>query len=114
MKFAILMTDGGGAWDELTGEEQAKVMERHRDLQRALETQGKYVASYRLAPGETARTVRRDSRGRTTISDGPFAETKEIVGGLYVIEANSLEEALDWARRARFITGSNEVREIVD
>src|SRR5687768_16344085 len=74
MRFAILMTDGGGAWDALTSAQQAEVMEKHREFQVALEADGRYVASYCLAPEAQARTVRRDAGGRTLITDGPFAE----------------------------------------
>jgi len=48
------------------------------------------------------------------VTDGPFAETKEVLGGLYVIEADSLEQPLEWAKRSRFIAGANEVRELVE
>jgi hypothetical protein len=113
MKFAILMTDGGGAWAALTPARQAEVMEEHRRFQAALEAQGKYLASYQLAPRGEARTARRDAAGEVTLTDGPFAETKEVIGGLYVIEAESLDEALEWARRSRFIAGSNEVRRVL-
>ena len=114
MKFMILMGDGGGSWDELTAAQQAEVMKQHAELRRALEAEGKFVASFRLAPRETGKTVRRDKRGRMRVTDGPFAETREVVGGLYVIRADSREEALDWAKRSRFIAGSNEVRELVE
>jgi hypothetical protein len=108
------MTDGGGAWDALSPAEQAEVMEQQRKFQQALEKAGKYVASYRLAPAARARTVRRAAGGRTHVTDGPFAETKEVLGGLYVIEAASLEEAVAWAERGRFIPGANEVRRLID
>ena len=108
------MTDGGGAWNLLTAEEQAEVMREHRRFQQALEAEGKYIASYRLAPAAAARTLRRSANGKTSVTDGPYAEIKEVIGGLYVIEADSLEEALEWARRSRFIPGSNEVRPLVD
>ena len=114
MRFMILMTDGGGAWERLSPAAQADVMEEHRRFQAALEAEGRYVASYRLGSGSQARTVRRDASGGMSVTDGPFAEAKEIVGGLYVIEADSLEEALAWAKRSRFIAGSNEVRPLAD
>ena len=112
-KFMILMGDGGGAWEELTAAEQASVIERHGAFQRALEAEGKYVGSYRVAGPESARTVRLDARGRVHLTDGPFAESKEALGGLYIIEAATLAEAVECARRCRFIPGSNEVRQIV-
>src|SRR5262245_47294611 len=114
MKYMILMTDGAGAWDRLAPAEQAEVMRKHAEFQSALEREGKYVMSARLGGAGSAKTVRRDAGGRATVSDGPFAETKEILGGFYVIEAASLEEAVAWAERGRFIPGSNEVRPLVE
>lgn len=114
MRFVILMTDGAGAWDRLTAAEQSEVMRKHSEFQAALEREGKYVLSARLGGAASARTVRRDAQGRTSTSDGPFAETKEILGGFYLIEAESLAEALVWAERGRFIPGSNEVRPLVE
>ena len=114
MRFMILMTDGAGAWDRLGPAEQAEVIRKHGEFRAALERERKYVASFRLDGAPSARTVRRDADGRTRVSDGPFAETKEILGGIYVIEADSLAEALVWAERGRFIPGSNEVRPLFE
>lgn len=114
MKFMILMTDGGGAWDRLTPAQQADVFRRHAEFQSALEREGKFVSSGRLANAREARTVCLGGDGRTLVHDGPFAETKEVLGGFYVIEAESLAEALEWAKRGRFIPGSNEVRPILE
>ncbi|HTO05772.1 MAG TPA: YciI family protein [Myxococcota bacterium] len=114
MKYAILMTDGAGAWERLTPAEQADVFRKHGEFRAALEREGKYVWSGRLDGAASARTVRRDAAGRSRVCDGPFAETKEILGGIYVIEAGSLAEALEWAERGRFIAGSNEVRPFLE
>ena len=114
MKYMILMTDGAGAWDRLSADEQAAVFRKHGEFQAALEREGKYVTSGRLDGAAAAKTVQRDARGRTKVVDGPFAETKEVLGGFYVIEAESLAEALSWAERGRFIAGSNEVRPFLE
>ena len=114
MKFMILMTDGEGAWERLDPSEQAEVFRKHGEFRRALEREGKFLGSGRLAPASAARTVRLDAAGRATVSDGPYAETKEVLGGYYLIAAKSLEEALVWAERGRFIPGSNEVRPLLE
>ncbi len=54
------------------------------------------------------------SDGRISFTDGPFAESKEVIGGFYIIEAASLEEAVEWAQRSRFIAGWNEVRALAE
>ncbi|HJW47575.1 MAG TPA: YciI family protein [Lysobacter sp.] len=79
-----------------------------------LHAQGKLLGSQQLEPAATARTIR-TRNGRTTFSDGPFAETKEMLAGFNVLEADSFEEAVriaaefPWSR-----TGSIEVRPIRD
>jgi hypothetical protein len=54
------------------------------------------------------------ANGSLSLHDGPFAESKEWLGGLYVLECASMDEALEWARRLRFIPGSIEVRPLDD
>jgi hypothetical protein len=112
MKFLLMMAGYEDTWDALSPEEQARIVGRHNAFTRDLETEGKYVCSYRLRSQADARTVRRSEDGEFVITDGPFAETKEALGGIYVIEAESMDEALEWARRSRFMVGSNEVRPI--
>jgi len=114
MRFMILMGDGAGSWDELSPAEQARVIERHGEFRRALEAEGKYVLSNRLGPTEQAKTVRLSRDGRLDVIDGPFAETKEALGGFYIIEAKDRAEAVEWAKRCRFIPGSTEVRPIFE
>lgn len=55
-----------------------------------------------------------DRDGSLTRIDGPSSSASEYIGGLHVIEADSIDEALEWAERARFMIGSNEVRQIWD
>jgi hypothetical protein len=74
---------------------------------------GAYVDGNRLQPADTATTVRvRD--GETFITDGPFIETKETLGGYFLIEAESLDEALEWAAKIPSAPyGHVEVRPVV-
>ncbi|MCW3013201.1 MAG: hypothetical protein JWO02_293 [Solirubrobacterales bacterium] len=79
----------------------------------ALQEAGVYVAGDALHPADTASTVRvRD--GERLVTDGPFAETKEWLGGYYLIDVPDLDTALDWASKMPNITyGSVEVRPIL-
>jgi hypothetical protein len=90
------------------------VLQEYDDYSQMLRDKGVYVAGEALQPVTTATTIRvRD--GQTMTTDGPFAETKEALGGFYLIEAKDLDEALDLGRQcpgAKF--GSIEVRPIVD
>ena len=67
-----------------------------------------------LQPVETARTLRR-SRGKPLVLDGPFAETKEQLGGYYLVETPDIVTALEWARRLPMAgDGAVEVRPLID
>ena len=75
---------------------------------------GVFVAGDALQPTSTATTVR-DRNGDRLVTDGPFAETKEQLGGYYLIEVDSLDDALDWAARIPSAkVGSIEVRPVMD
>jgi hypothetical protein len=63
-----------------------------------LRSQQRLISSEELAPVTTATTVQ-VRNGDTLVADGPFAETKETLGGYYLIEADSLDEAIEWAAR---------------
>ncbi len=92
----------------------AAVMAEYMTYTEDINKSGKFVAGEALQPIATATTVRiRD--GKTQITDGPFAETKEQLGGFYLVDAKDLDDATAWAAKipgARF--GSIEVRPIVD
>ena len=112
MKFLVMMTDIEGEWDRLSASEQDRVIAAHAEIEKELRAQGKFVSSSRLRPSVEAKTVRLRADGTTVVTDGPFTETKEALGGYYLIECPSMDEALRWARRLRFIVGANEVRPI--
>src|SRR5687768_1887795 len=90
------------------------VMEEYNAYTTMLRDTGRYVSGEALQPTATATTVRvRD--GQTLTTDGPFAETKEALGGFYVVEAKDLDEALEIGAACPGAKwGSIEVRPIVD
>lgn len=70
---------------------------------------GVLVCAESLADLVTATAVRVDEQGRRTVTDGPFAETREVLGGFYVIDVPDLDVALDWAARCPGSRGSGSV-----
>ena len=114
MRYMLMIYNAPGGWEKLSEEEQNSVMSEYYDYTDSLESAGILRAGAPLESVDTATTVRvRDGERLTT--DGPFAETREVLGGYYVIEVDSLDEALDHAARipgAR--NGSVEVRPIVE
>ena len=95
-------------------EQMAAEMPRWNQYTEDLQTAGVMRAGDALHGPESATTVR-ERNGETQITDGPFAETKETLGGYYLIDVADLDTALKWAARMPNITyGSVEVRPLVD
>ena len=65
-----------------------------------------------LAPVEHRKTVRKHENGNLDVTNGPAIPGPEQVGGYYIIEADSIEDAVAWAKKGRWLVGSNEVRQI--
>jgi hypothetical protein len=102
------------AWDARTETERQQIYGEYRQLIQELQAAGQYVVGDQLQPASTANTVRvRD--GKPMVTDGPFAETREQLGGFFMIEAGNLDEAQRIASRipsARM--GAIEIRPVVE
>ena len=86
------------------------IMERHFSVLRESKDRGAYRTSEAIGGTEGATTVR-VRNGTTTITDGPFAETKEVLGGFYLLDCRDLDEALEYAAKIPdSINGAVEVR----
>jgi hypothetical protein len=113
VQYMLLIYDDESIWTGMPEEERNAVMGEYFSYTEELRESGKYVAADALQPTSTAKTVQlRDGAPLTT--DGPFAETKEQLGGYYVVDVDSEEEALEWAAKipsARY--GKIEVRPVV-
>ena len=118
MKYMLLIHQGDAPtprspdeWAKLTEDEQKAV---YADYQAVSQTPG-VTPGLELAPAETATTVRVEN-GQTLTTDGPFAETKEELGGYYLYEADDLDSAIELAARipAARSGGAVEVRPIVE
>jgi hypothetical protein len=111
MRYMLLVYADENVWTD--GERQACYEESVR-LCQALQTEGRFIAANPLQPVATATSVQvRD--GKRVLTDGPFAETREQLGGFFLIEANDLDEAIAVAGRipgAR--KGTIEVRPLLD
>jgi len=112
MRFAICMTDIDGTWDSLPADRQDEILAGHRHFREELEAAGRFVAALHFHPRSEARTVRMHDDGSLAVAEGPFSDAAEYVGGIYVIDSDSMDEAVAWARKARFMVGANEVRQI--
>jgi hypothetical protein len=113
MQYMLLIYTQPGSWASFSEEERNAMYEEYFALTRRLGDQGKLVSSHELQPSSTATTVQvKDDH--TAVTDGPFAETKEVLGGYYLIEAESLDEAIEWAAQIPASRhGKVEVRPVV-
>jgi len=114
MKYMLLCYDNEQAWDEAGPEALKAAMEEAVGLTHELDAKGQYITASPLEPSTTAVSVRvRD--GKRSVTDGPFAETTEVLGGYYLIDVPNLDVAIHVAERhpgARF--GAVEIRPILE
>ena len=112
MQYLLLIYLNENQWNTLTEAERQPIYQEYRELVTSLAKSGNYRGGSELAPVSTATTVRvRD--GKTQVTDGPFAETREQLGGYFMIEANDLDEATKIAARIPGAKlGSIEVRPV--
>jgi hypothetical protein len=111
MQYALLVYTQPDAYDGLSVEEVEAVSGEYM----AIAGEDKVVGGAQLQPVTTATTVRQQA-GQSVMTDGPFAETKEVFGGYYLVEADDLDVALAIAERIPAVRmgGSVEVRPLVE
>jgi Uncharacterized protein conserved in bacteria len=116
MRYMLLIYDPAGGYDGPDGERLlAQVTAEHEALAEGLAASGVLVDGAGLQPPETATTVIRGANGKLAVLDGPYTETKEYLGGYYVVEAADLEAALAIARRVPGAPGTKvEVRPVME
>jgi hypothetical protein len=114
MRYMLLIYGRESDWAALSDGERGKIMQEYMEFTEGIRKSGHYAAGDPLEPTATATTVR-VKNGKTLTTDGPFAETREQLGGYYIVKAKNLDEATDIASRipaARM--GSVEVRPILE
>ena len=98
MQYMLLIYDDENVWQTMPEEERDALVGEYFAYTQELQDAGAYIAGDALQPIATATTLTvRD--GKTLTTDGPFAETKEQLGGYYLVEAAALDEALEWAAK---------------
>jgi len=114
MKYLLLIYHNEQSWDGITEAERQKIYAEYGQLREKLQARGQFLGGSQLQPVTTATTIR-VREGKDLVTDGPFAETHEQLGGYFLIEAGNLDQATEIARQipsAR--TGSVEVRPLVE
>ncbi len=93
MRYMMLICDNG-AWERLSEDESGALYGRIGSWWDEHERAGRIIEGHQLQPADTATTVRRDPDGNVTVTDGPFLEAKEIVGGYGIIDVPDLDAAI--------------------
>lgn len=111
MRFIITARSADDAAPKTDAPFDPELFKRYMKFNEDMHTAGVLVAAEGLTPGTPGARVG-ITGGRRKVVDGPFAESKELVGGFYVIEVASLEEAKEWALKCPTGLGSDEILEI--
>jgi hypothetical protein len=114
-KYMILIYGDDQQWAAMSPQEQQELGEGHRAFRAAAGSA--IVGGQELEPAPMSTSLRMDPAGRLTTTDGPFLETKEALGGYYVLEAPDLDEVIALAARLPEVSGGHsgvEIRPVVD
>jgi len=114
MKYLLLICGEEKGWASMPEPDRKQLMAEFREFTQHIQASGQYVGGSQLQPTSSATSVRvRD--GKRLVTDGPFAETREQLGGYYLVDVKNLDEAIGLAARipsAR--TGTIEVRPLIE
>jgi hypothetical protein len=114
MKYLILCCFNEQQWESIPEPEREKVMQKYGAWIQRIENSSQHLASAQLRPSGKANTIRYKN-GKPLVTDGPFAETKEQLGGYHLVECASLDEAVSIAANIPTLPvgGTVEVREVI-
>jgi hypothetical protein len=114
MRYLLSFIVEERAMENASPEEMQESLERWAAFDDEAVERGAMIACEPLESASVATTVRIREDGDRIVTDGPFAESKEQLGGFALLECENLDEALEWARKVPMRTGSIEVRPVMD
>ncbi|GAA1945409.1 YciI family protein [Microbacterium deminutum] len=113
MRYTLLLQYPEMSTDELDPEALADAMREFDEYAKAIDAAGILASAEVLQPSSLTTTVRKGDDGALRVQDGPYADTKEQLGGTFVIEVDDLDTAIEWAGRAPSIGwGAVEIRPV--
>ena len=113
MKYLCLIYDDEKKMAGMSQSEGQAFMGEYGAFTESVKASGHYLGGNPLQPVHTATTLR-SRNGKLSTTDGPFAETKEQLGGYYLIDCKDLDDALAWAKQVPLPGGTVEVRPVMD
>jgi hypothetical protein len=114
MKYLLSFIVDERAMEDPPPDEMRESLERWSAFDREAAEKGVLIACEPLEGSPAATTIRLGDGGERTITDGPFAEAKEQIGGFCLLECENLDEALEWAGKVPMSSGAIEVRPVMD
>ena len=114
MRFMLTLIGPEGGWEDITPEQMAGEMKNWERFGKEAVEAGAFIAGDGLQPTSEGKTVRGGRDEERVVTDGPFAETKEQIGGFYLLECKDMDEALEWAKKVPIRGGAIEVRPVMD
>ncbi|MGH2985764.1 MAG: YciI family protein [Solirubrobacterales bacterium] len=114
MKYMLVLVGPEGGDEDASPEEMKAVMDQWASYSQELVDAGAFIAGEGLQESANATTIRISDEGERLATDGPFAETKEQVGGFYLVECENLDQAIEWAMKVPLRAGAVEVRPVMD
>lgn len=114
MRYMYNLFSEEGGMEDVSPEDMRAELDRWDAFWKEASEAGVLVGGDALQESATATTLRIQEQADHLVSDGPFVETKEQLGGYYVLDCKDLDEALEWGRKIPLRSGSIEVRPIMD
>lgn len=114
MKFMIVMSGDESFMEQATPEQMQEVVAQMDAYNKELEEAGVMVGGEGLAPSSETKTLRYGQDGGVVVTDGPFTESKEQFAGYWIFETDSIDEAVEWAKKAPLGGAVVEVRQIAE
>jgi hypothetical protein len=114
MRYLLALHADESGWDNVTPEQMKAEMAEWSEFDRQLTDAKVMVAGEGLQPSSNATTVRIGEDNERMVTDGPFAESKEQLGGFYLLDCDDLDDAIEWAKKAPLSSGAIEIRPVMD
>jgi hypothetical protein len=113
-RFMVSLIGDESFMEEASPEQIDEVVAQMDEFNDELVKAGVYLQGDGLGPSAEAKTLRYGEDGKPVVTDGPFTESKEQLGGFWILECKDIDEVVDWIRRSPIREGAAEIREIVE